>query len=210
MPKFDMNLQDLFSEEEIASRPFTYHHHHHRPKPQGFPRHAPKKPRSQHAPISPQLSTSTSAAPGREGTPPPTLRPPPAVSATATATTAQHHHHNHHHHHPRDEGSSPSSHSHPLPSPTHQPRGGSHGPHDGGDPLSHPTPDFSFDHLDFLHDFPAVDPGAGAGFWGQANHDASALGFGSGGASGGFEAFQANELMDEFWFGASGSGGYYA
>lgn len=50
LPKFDMNLKDLFSEEEIASRPLTQ-----QPTLQGFARSFPKQP-----PISPHLPTNAS------------------------------------------------------------------------------------------------------------------------------------------------------
>ncbi|KAF7188591.1 hypothetical protein HII31_10253 [Pseudocercospora fuligena] len=50
LPKFDMNLSDLFTEEEIASRPLNQ-----QPKLQGFARSLPRQP-----PISPQLPTNAS------------------------------------------------------------------------------------------------------------------------------------------------------
>ncbi|KAK4503715.1 hypothetical protein PRZ48_004630 [Zasmidium cellare] len=182
MPKFDMNLKDLFSEEEIASRPLT-----HQPKmqlQQGLnirpeQRHPPPPPP---APAMSPISNTHTSPQSTEGAYPPLQRTPSATISYQTANQ--------------------------------QP----YAPF--ADTITQSQPDFSFDNLDFLNDFPVSDPTAG-GFWGQHNNNNNTnssnmndftfdMGFGGGGggAGGGFDgsgAWEANgELFDSFFFGSGG------
>lgn len=60
----------------------------------------------------------------------------------------------------------------------------------------HTQPDYSFDNLDFLTDFPVADPGANA--WGQNNE----LDLGGTAGFDGSGAWEANaELFEGFFFG---------
>ena len=79
LPKFDMNLKDLFSEEEIASRPL-----HHQPKLQGFLRHIPKQPS-----ISPQLPTNASPRNSDAASQSSQLQPYPQGSPPGTSGSFQ-------------------------------------------------------------------------------------------------------------------------
>lgn len=69
------------------------------------------------------------------------------------------------------------------------------------DTITQSQPEYSFDNLDFLNDFPVTDPSTA--IWGHASSDMD-LGFGSGGTAGfdGSGAWEANgELFDSFFFG---------
>ncbi|EME46127.1 transcription factor domain-containing protein [Dothistroma septosporum NZE10] len=166
MPRFDMNLKDLFSEEEIASRPVT-----HQSKLQGFLRPTPRQP-----PMSPQLPTNAVAA---------------ATSPHGTEGASRFS--------PREEyssqhGRTSSSTSYQTANqPSYQPF---------SDTMTQTQPEYSFDNLDFLNDFPATSDPSTA-IWGHASSDMD-LGFGSGGTAGfdGSGAWEANgELFDSFFFG---------
>lgn len=173
MPKFDMNLKDLFSEEEIASRPLT-----HQPKIQL------QNPHHMRPPVT-------------EPPPAPTMSPHTPASNTSPQST---------------EGAYP--HVHRTPSMSYQTTNQTpYAPF--ADTISQAHPDFSFENLDFLNDFPVADPNAG-GFWAQHNNASTGagandfsfdLGFGNGGYDGS-GAWEANgELFDTFFFGSGGGGG---
>lgn len=161
MPKFDMDLKDLFSEEELATRPHTSQ----QPRLQGFLRHLPKQ-----ASISPRLPTNASPVAGNDGLP--------------SYRSMQH-------------DRSPSASYQPVPS---QQTYGSFADA-SRTPQPQPHQDFpGFDNnFDFLNDYSVLDPSTN--LW---SDDATDLAFGSG-ATGGFESFQANELMENFFFGGNGS-----
>ncbi|GIZ42613.1 hypothetical protein CKM354_000587300 [Cercospora kikuchii] len=196
LPKFDMNLRDLFSEEEIASRPL-----HHQPKLQGFLRHIPKQP-----PISPQLPTNTSPRASTEAnaTQPtqqlqtlPQASPPLPVSSSSASLR------------PPSRNQQPQQPAYQQASPFVD--------NSASAGANASEPDYSFDNLDFLNDFALTEPGntgsnGGASFWGQSHAgDGTDLGFNGGVANGGFAddsgAWEASgEVFDAFFFG-SGSGG---
>ncbi|USW48887.1 hypothetical protein Slin15195_G022060 [Septoria linicola] len=176
LPKFDMNLKDLFSEEEIASRPL-----HHQPKLQGFLRHIPKQPS-----VSPQLPTNASPRSSNEAANQSSssqLQPFPQASPSSSAAFQAVN---------QQQQQTYRSFTEPAPRPSSE-------------------PDFSFDNLDFLSEFPGVDPSAN--FWGHAS-DGTDLGFGNGAnGGGGFDgsgAFEASgEVFDAFFFGSGGNNNAY-
>lgn len=75
--------------------------------------------------------------------------------------------------------------------------------------ISQTQPNFSFDNLDFLDDFPVADPN---GAWSNNAMNDLDLGFGTGGTGyDGNSAWEANggvDLFDGFFFGNTGGNGY--
>ena len=186
MPKFDMNLKDLFSDEEIANRPLT-----HQTKLHGFGRN--------------QQTDATSFKPqtldmGHQQQQPTAYTwstPSPQSSAGAQLQL------------PFDANAAEQQ-SSPHPSfPTlsnqlpYQPLANT---------ISHSQPDFSFDDMSFLDTFPVADPTtqSGWGGWGAGASDLD-VSFGTGG-TGGYDSngewdLNSFDMLGGLFFGGDGGAG---
>ena len=199
LPQFDMNLKDLFSDEELASQPISYssklppppptmihaatqHHHHHH-------QHIKSQP------LSPQYTNVSRAHIEAMHS---SDRLSDNADVLSSSVTNQ----------PTvnpgfDGGETPSSSSYP--------------------PLTQQQLDennaaaaAAWSDLDFLRDFPMADPNgaSGGGIWGGGVGTPSDMDLGSNsgvsGATAGFDssgAWEANsELLDTYFFGAGGNG----
>jgi hypothetical protein len=193
VPKFDMNLKDLFSDIELQGRPQSF-----------FPRPGPRPGTSQQQqqqqqrqdPV-PFMGTSyaiPSTPDTSAGTAPSPLQYQQQLNLAAQQRLQQQ--------------------QQPQPAYNFQPL---------SQTISQQAPDFSFDTLDFLDTFPSTDPNANSNgmsgttnnnnYWPSGDLD---LGFGTGGMggwedSGSMEGVGAGgggpDLFDGFFFGAAGGNG---
>ena len=210
MPKFDMNLKDLFSPEEIANRPHT--------QPLVQTRQSPLQ---QHSPAY-LMGSPRSTVDGPSGTQSfsqqrPQLNHQHSMSSVS-AQQQQQHHQNQHQHQQNPHLPDPDSLSQPATSPSLA----YPAPNQSSYPQNPQTfqPDFPFTDLDFLSDPSFTAHASGADLWGDLD-----LGFGTGGtagasyfdgsgggAGGGYETgWEAGgggvDLFDGFFFGNGGGGG---
>ena len=178
IPRFDMNLKDLFSEEEIDNRPVTR------------PPNAPAFLRSQN-PAAPPISLDFKTPPV------PTVQQSESFafsSASPQSSTGGSQHQ-----------SAPQS--APDVSPSFSYQISNQQPYQPfAETISQAQPDFTFDNLDFLDTFPVADPSQN--LWGNSNEldlgfgTGGLAGFDSSGA---WEANSGVDLFDGFFFGNSGS-----